>query len=147
MPWDRIEYRDLTAKQKEAFNFAKLSAVLADYGFSCTRVVDDDKGPDFVAYHAPSGKLLRVQQKSALSVHQAYEGKGLWIAFHVDQIWYLLKHDRLRDIVACTTNMLNTATARRERRAFSHHPSKRLLAKLEPYRMSRRMEDEITRET
>lgn len=136
MPWDRVDYKDLTAKQKEAFNFAKLSAVLADYGFSCTRVVDDDKGPDFVAYHAPSGRMLPVQQKSALSVHKVYEGKGLWIAFHVDQIWYLLEHDRLRDFVAELTNMLNTATAEREGRIFSHRPPKRLLAALEPYRMS-----------
>ena len=136
MPWDRVDYKDLTAKQKEAFNFAKLSAVLADYGFSCTRVVDDDKGPDFVAYHAPSGRMLPVQQKSALSVHKAYEGKGLWIAFHVDQVWYLLEHDRLRDLVAELTNMLNTATAEREGRIFRHHPPKRLLAALEPYRMS-----------
>ena len=137
MPWDLVNYRDLTAKQKEAFNFAKLSAVLADYGFSCTRVVDDDKGPDFVAYHAPSGDMLRVQQKSALSVHWVYEGKDLWIAFHVDQIWYLVEHDRLRDLVDEVTPQARfTPTRIREKRYFTHHPSKALLAKLEPYKMS-----------
>lgn len=136
MPWETVLYQNLTPKQKEAFNFAKLSAVMADYGFQCYPLWDDDSGVDFHALHGPSGRVLPVQQKSALSVHRKYEGKGLWTMFHVEQVWYLIEHDRLRDILAELTNALNTATAQRERRAFMHHPPKRVLAALEPYRMS-----------
>lgn len=35
MPFQKITYADLNARQKETFNFQKVSAVLADYGFAC----------------------------------------------------------------------------------------------------------------
>jgi len=34
----RIEYNTLNAKQKENFNFQKVSAVLADFGFMTLRL-------------------------------------------------------------------------------------------------------------
>ena len=42
----QIKYRRLNARQKENFNFQKLSAVLADYGFVTFRLSDDWQGAD-----------------------------------------------------------------------------------------------------
>ena len=44
---DRIEciaYADLSHKKKENYNFHKVSAVLAEYGFNCIKLSDDWEG-------------------------------------------------------------------------------------------------------
>jgi hypothetical protein len=40
----RVAYRSLNSRQKEAFNFQKVSAVLADYGFTTIRLTSDWRG-------------------------------------------------------------------------------------------------------
>lgn len=48
----KISYSDdLNARQKENFNFQKVSAVLADYGYVTMRLSDDWQGADFIALH------------------------------------------------------------------------------------------------
>jgi hypothetical protein len=37
----RIEYRKLNARQKETYNFQKVSAIFADYGFATIKLNDD----------------------------------------------------------------------------------------------------------
>jgi hypothetical protein len=39
--FDKIDYKKLTARQQENYNFQKISALLADYGFSTLRLSDD----------------------------------------------------------------------------------------------------------
>jgi hypothetical protein len=46
----RVGYRDLNSRQQEAFNFQKVSAVLADYGFTTIRLSSDWRGADFIAH-------------------------------------------------------------------------------------------------
>ncbi|WP_166443093.1 hypothetical protein [Phragmitibacter flavus] len=46
-----ISYKDLNAKQQEIYNFQKVAAILADYGFNCIKLADDWQGVDFLAYH------------------------------------------------------------------------------------------------
>ena len=45
-----INYAELNSRQKEAYNFQKLAAALADYGFNCIKLSDDWQGADFLAY-------------------------------------------------------------------------------------------------
>lgn len=46
----RITYDALKgSRQQENYNFQKLSAVLADYGFMTVRLTDDWKGADFIS--------------------------------------------------------------------------------------------------
>ena len=33
----RVDYRELNSKQKEIYNFQKVAARLADYGFNCIK--------------------------------------------------------------------------------------------------------------
>ena len=66
--WKKIEYASLDPKQKEIYNFQKIVAVLADYGFNCIKLVDDWEGADFLAFCKDSDKMLKVQLKSRLTI-------------------------------------------------------------------------------
>jgi hypothetical protein len=90
----KIPYRRLNARQKENFNFQKLSAVLADYGFATHRLSDDWNGADLIAQHV-GGELIRIQLKSRLAFYRKYEGKDLYVAFADAGTWYLYPHDEL----------------------------------------------------
>jgi len=79
--FDRIQYDGLTSKQKELFNFQKIAATLADYGFNCIKLADDWQGADFLAYHINGATTLKVQLKSRVTIDKKYRGKELWIAF------------------------------------------------------------------
>ena len=46
---NKIKYEDLNARQQENYNFLKISAVLADYGFMTLRLSSDWQGADFIA--------------------------------------------------------------------------------------------------
>ena len=77
----KIKYSLLNAKQKENYNFQKVSAVLADYGYTCIKLSDDWNGADFLANHVDGITLLRVQLKGRLTFATKYLGKDLWICF------------------------------------------------------------------
>lgn len=108
MKLERIQYSELNARQKENFNFQKLSAVLADYGFVTIRLSDDWQGADLIAQHVDGDTVLRVQLKGRLVVCKKYRGKKLWIAFHEDGVWYLYPHDELLSHVLKVTNIGTT---------------------------------------
>ena len=93
--FETIAYKDLNSRQKENYNFQKVSAVLADYGFVTLRLSDDWQGADFIAIHVTGEYFLKVQLKGRLTVDKKYEKKDIWICFdHRDtDIWYLVLHD------------------------------------------------------
>ena len=92
---ERINYCDLNAKQKENYNFQKVSAVLVDYGFSTIKLSDDWQGADFIAQHQNGTLFLKIQLKGRLTFAHKYEGKDLWICFPHKGEWYLYPHDYL----------------------------------------------------
>ncbi len=92
---NKIQYPSLNSKQKENYNFHKVSAVLADYGFNSLRLNDDWNGADFIAVHIDGSITLKVQLKSRLWINRKYEGKNLYIAFPNKGNWYLYSHDVL----------------------------------------------------
>ena|SRR5687768_5166859 len=105
----KVEYGQLNSRQKENFNFQKVSAVLADYGFVTFRLTDDWHGADFIALHI-SGEVLRVQLKSCLSFSKSYEGKGLYVAFGDGDAWYLYPHDELLTTILEETTIGRTSS-------------------------------------
>lgn len=93
-----VDYRGLTAPQKEIYNFQKIAARLADFGYNCLWLSDDWQGADFLAVHLDGETVLRVQLKGRPTISQAYLGKGLHIAYrHItaagDEEVYLYPHD------------------------------------------------------
>lgn len=113
----KIAYQDLNARQKENFNFQKVSAVLADYGFVTFRLSDDWQGADFIALHV-TGAVLRVQLKSRLAFYKKYQGKDLHVAFGHGDAWYLYPHDELLEKVLHQTSIGKTSSWR-ERGGYS----------------------------
>ena len=93
----RIKYSDLNSRQKENYIFAKVSAVLADYGFTCIRLSDDYQGADFIALHADGEQVLKVQLKGRLAIEQRYIGKNIWVAFPHKGRWFMFPHDEAAD--------------------------------------------------
>jgi hypothetical protein len=100
MTFDKIEYATLNARQQENFNFHKIAARLADYGYNALRLSDDFEGADFIALHIDGETLLRVQLKGRLCFDKKYYGKGLHIAFRDGDDVYVYPHDTLREEIS-----------------------------------------------
>lgn len=93
----RIQYENLNSRQKENYNFQKVAAELADFGFNCMWLNDDWQGADFIACHIDGSSFIKVQLKGRLTIDQKYSGKDIYIAFNQDGKWYMYPHDTLRD--------------------------------------------------
>ncbi len=103
-----VPYKTLNARQKENYNFQKVSAVLADYGYCTLRLSDDWNGADFIAVHVKNEKSLNVQLKSRLTFNKKYSGRDIWICFPYKGEWYLFLHDELLKKLKNKTNFQNT---------------------------------------
>lgn len=95
--FQRIEYDQLNSRQKENFNFQKLSSQLAEYGFSCMWLNDDWQGADFIANHIDGSTFLKVQLKGRLTIDRKYNGKDVYVAFREGEQWYIYPHDQLQE--------------------------------------------------
>jgi len=109
-----VNYESLNARQKEIFNFQKVAATLADYGFNCIKLADDWQGADFLAYHADGTETRKVQLKSRLTIHRKYHGKDIWMAFPHDGAWYVIKHDDLEVKIEQHTHRLDSKSWKEE---------------------------------
>ena len=134
----RVDYQDLNGKQKEIYNFQKVAARLADYGFNCIKLDDDWMGADFLAYHKDGTQTLRGQLKGRLTISKKYTGKDLYICFRRNDDWYLVPHDDLLDIVGETTNWLNSPSWGTGQYS-SGNPSRKTLEALAEFRVPARM--------
>ena len=105
-----ISYFNLNSRQKENFNYQKLSAVLADYGYVTHRLSDDWQGADFIAQHITKDRFLKVQLKSRLSFDRKYQGKEIWIAFPDKGGWYVFPHDEILNELLTKSNVSNTSS-------------------------------------
>ena len=132
MQLQRINYDDLTAKQKEIYNFQKCAAILADYGFNCIKLSDDWQGADFLAYHIDGTQTFKVQLKGRVSIYKKYQGKDLYMCFPAGDDWYLVPHDDLVRIAAETTPWLDSPSWHRGGYS-SASPSREMLVCLAPY--------------
>lgn len=88
-----VDYAALNSPQKESYNFHKIAARLADYGFNCIPLNDDWLGADFIASHIDGKTFLKVQQKARFEVNKKYFGKDLHIAFRQGDDIFLYPHD------------------------------------------------------
>lgn len=133
--FEKIPYDTLNGRQKETYNFQRLSAVLAEFGYLTIRLSDDWNGADFIAQHFVTKKFLKVQLKSRLTFDKKYRDKELYICFRDgDQgDWYMYNHEELLGKVLSQIEESKTWTANKPYHfpALSS-PMKKLL---EPYRI------------
>ena len=96
----QVDYKDLKAKQKENYNYHKISSKLADYGYTTIRLFNDSEGADFLLQHIdPSKEILKVQQKSRWAVDRKYKNKNIYICFRQNTKFYICPHDELLDFL------------------------------------------------
>jgi hypothetical protein len=77
----KVDYDSLNARQKEIYNFQKVSAIFAEYGYTTIKLSDDWMGADFIAISFDGLSDLKVQLKGTLVFDQRYCGKNLLICF------------------------------------------------------------------
>jgi len=96
--YQKISYADLPSKAKEAYNFQKASALLAEFGFVTNLLKYDWMGADFLAQHI-DGDWLKIQLKGRLTTSPDYETKDIYIMFEdkYHSQWYLFPHDKLTE--------------------------------------------------
>ncbi len=130
-----ISYSALNSRQKENYNFQKVSAVLADYGFNTIRLSDDWQGADFIAIHINGNDFLKVQLKGRLTFDKRYISKGIWVCFPYKSSWFLYPHDPLLKTLGDTMNFIKTKSWKDEG-AFSWKSlSKNQLSLLSEYKV------------
>lgn len=131
----KVAYADLKAKQQEAYNFQKLSALLADYGLNTIRLSDDWQGADFIAQHCVTNEFIAVQLKGRFGFWKKYVGKNLWIAFRDGETWFLYDHDRVLRAVQESGHPLFASKPWQGEDGFYHFPylPKGIRALLQPY--------------
>lgn len=131
----RVDYSELTSRQKEIFNFQKVAALLADHGFNCIKLADDWQGADFLAYHIDGDTTLRVQLKGRATIDEKYRGKRLHMAFPIKGEWHIVAHDLLVELCGRHTNWLNTSSWRDNGGYSSANPGGDLRTALAPFRL------------
>lgn len=132
-----IAYADLNSPQKESYNFHKIAARLADYGFNCIPLNDDWLGADFIASHVDGKTFLKVQQKGRFEVNRKYCGKDLYVAFRSGDDVYVYPHDTMMEKLVewGKTKGRLVDTESWKKGGFSwKNPTKEHLALLQPYR-------------
>jgi hypothetical protein len=102
MTFQNIPYEELNNKQKEAYNFQKVSAVLANFGIMTIRLSNDWNGADFIAQLHDGKTFLKVQLKSRLTFDKKYRDKDLYICFRDGNgdhdPWYLYPHTEMLEL-------------------------------------------------
>ena len=131
----KIKYADLNNKQKEIFNFQKVAGELSDYGYNCIKLADDWQGADFLAYHKDGSNTLKVQLKSRVTISKQYVGKGLYMAFPINQEWCLIEHDALVKLIGKHTDWLETKSWQEDGKYHSAKPNQHLLKALSGSRL------------
>lgn len=91
MQLNKVNYNELNAKQKENYNFHKVAAALAEYGYNSMRLNDDWQGADFIA--VKGDEMLKIQLKGRFTVDKKYRGKDIYITFIEDDKIKMYKHD------------------------------------------------------
>jgi len=131
----KIEYRDLNSRQQENYNFHKISAHLANFGYNCLRLSDDWQGADFIACHIDGNTFLKVQLKGRLTIQKKYCGKDIYVAFFHKGDWYVYPHDDMMNQIIAAKLMVKSDSWKVKGGYSWPSVSVQLLAMLEPYKV------------
>ena len=91
MDLNKVKYNELNARQKENYNFHKVAAALAEYGYNSMRLNDDWQGADFIA--VKGDEMLKIQLKGRFTVDKKYIGKDIYISFIENNKIKIYNHD------------------------------------------------------
>lgn len=133
--FQRVHYSNLNSRQQESYNYQKISAVLADYGFVTMRLSDDWRGADFIAQHVDGLTFLKVQLKGRLFFAKKYRDRDIHICFPSDSQWFIYPHDELLALALEARDFSGTASWMNDGAYSFPGLTKNLRRLLEPYRL------------
>jgi hypothetical protein len=135
MTFKPIPYEELNSKQKEAYNFQKVSAVLANFGIVTIRLSNDWNGADFIAQLHNGKTFIKVQLKSRLTFDKKYHDEDLYVCFRDGDhgSWYMYNHADLLKKVLDEGKLEGTDTWVDEKPYHFPSLSKHMKELLEPY--------------
>jgi hypothetical protein len=117
----KVYYKDLNSKEKENYNYHKVAAALAEYGYDSMRLNNDWQGADFIA--VKGDEMIKVQLKSRFTLDAKYEGKNIYIAFIEDAKIKIYLHDEALNIAS--NNIIDSESWRlRQRYNFNQTPKR-----------------------
>jgi len=140
MKYSKIRYSDLSSKQKEAYNFAHLSALLSEFGLSSIWLQDDWQGADCLAQTADN-EFIKIQLKGRLTFDKKYIGKKIYIAFPHDDGFYVYPHDKV--LKKYEERFKNTSSWNDKGQYSMKNPNQRDKQALEGYFVSKDMDSII----
>ena len=97
MDLQKIDYKDLNARQKENYNYHKVASALAEYGFNSMRLNDDWQGADFISVNRD--EMIKFQLKGRFTIDKKYIGKEIYIAFIEEEKIKIYNHDKAVSII------------------------------------------------
>jgi len=107
---EKVDYGKLNSRQKETYNFHKVAARLADYGYNSILLSDDWLGADFIAYHNDGERFYRIQLKGRMTIDDKYKGKGLYIAFIDNDRFFIYPHDEMAERIEAAGRVTDSAS-------------------------------------
>ena len=128
----KIEDRTLNAKAQETYNFHKMAAILADYGYNCLWLNDDWNGADCIAVHIDGISDFKIQLKGSISFARKYLAKNIYIAFFEQGDLYIYPHDY---ILGQVENNIADKTWLEKGTYFQTKITKKFREILEPYKV------------
>lgn len=136
MDLNKINYSKLNSPQKEIYNFQKVAALLAEYGFNCIKLTDDWGGADFLADHI-RGYTHKVQLKSRITINKKYEDNGndFFMTFPIDKDWYYIRHKNLVELVKEHTTWVESSSWQEDGQYHSERGNSSLRAALKEYQL------------
>lgn len=122
------------SQTREAINRNTVTSLAMEQGFNVFLPIYDG-GIDFILYRESDSELRKVQLKSRWTIDQKYRGRDIWMAFPMENEWYLVPHDRLvaSAVVKGTTK---TKSWTQDGAYSSAKPSKAEIAKWAEYRLA-----------
>ena len=134
----KVDYKNLNSKQQESYNFHKVSAILADYGYFPIRLSDDWQSADFLCQKCTDHSFIKVQLKGRLNFDKKYMGKDLFICFQYKPTgdWYLYPHDELIERFIEMGHPFQHSSSWIDKGGYSWNSlSKEILSELERYKL------------
>jgi hypothetical protein len=133
---DRRQWSALVSRYRsqvrEVINRNALVTLALEHGFNAFLPVYDG-GVDFILYREEDGLVRKVQLKGRWYIDRKYEGRDIWIAFPVEDDWYVAPHDEL--IVMGEQAGFTSTASWVEGGAYScPKPSRAMLAELARFR-------------
>ena len=130
----KVKYNELKAKHQENYNFAKVSALLANFGFYTLRLSDDWQGIDFIAHNARTNQTLFVQLKGRFEFNEKYKGKEIYMCFpneikDAQRMWYLFPHDEMMAFME-TSGGIGADALKNNKGQSRKRPSKKIFSYL-----------------